>query len=70
MEDGNGKGNVLVSPASPEKAMRVCLFNARVLSSEALRMVAPRIAALEAATMVKSLPVSPSKTSLERNYDQ
>jgi hypothetical protein len=58
------EGDVLVSPASPEKAMSVCLFNARVLSSEALRMVAPRIAALEAATMVKSLPVSPSKTSL------
>jgi hypothetical protein len=28
-------------------------------------MVAPLIAALEAATMVKSLPVMPSKTSLD-----
>jgi len=57
-------GYVLVSPASPENAISVCLFRARVLSSEALRMVAPRIAALEAAMMVKSLPVMPSKTSL------
>lgn len=53
-----------VSPASPEKAMSVCLFRALVLSSEALRMVAPRMAALEAAMMVKSFPVMPSKTSL------
>jgi hypothetical protein len=53
-----------VSPASPENAIKVCLFKARVLSSDALRMVAPRIAALEAAMRVKSLPVIPSKTSL------
>jgi len=53
-----------VSPASPLKARRVCLFNERVLSSEALRMVAPRMAAFEAAMMVKSLPVIPSRTSL------
>jgi len=55
---------ILVSPASPEKAMRVCWFNALVLSSDALRIVAPLIAAWEAAMMVKSLPVIPSKTSL------
>lgn len=54
-----------MSPASPEKAIKVCLFSARVLSSLALRMVAPLIAALLAAMMVKSLPVIPSKTSLE-----
>ena len=53
-----------VSPASPEKAMRTFLFKFRVLSSFGLRMVAPLIAAFEAATMVKSLPVIPSKTSL------
>ena len=63
------EGDVLVSPASPEKAIRVCLFKARVLSSDALRTVAPRIAALEAATMVKSLPVNPSKTSLKKDHD-
>ena len=55
---------VLVSPASPTKAMSVWSLSCRVLSSEALRMVAPRIAAFEAAMMVKSLPVIPSKTSL------
>lgn len=44
--------------------MRVCEFNSLVLSSVALRMVAPRMAALEAAMMVKSLPVMPSRTSL------
>jgi hypothetical protein len=58
------RGGLLVSPASPEKAIKVCLFRERVLSSEALRIVAPRIAALEAAMRVKSLPVMPSKTSL------
>lgn len=41
-----------VSPASPEKAIRVCLLSCFVLSSEALRMVAPLIAAFEAATTV------------------
>lgn len=61
LEDGI---SLLVSPASPEKAIKVCWFNARVLSSEALRMVAPLIAAFEAAMRVKSLPVIPSKTSL------
>lgn len=44
--------------------MRVCLFRDRVLSSAAFRMVAPRIAALDAAISVKSLPVIPSSTSL------
>lgn len=44
----------------------MCLFKVRVLSSEALRIVAPRMAALEAAMMVKSLPVRPSRTSLLR----
>ncbi len=56
--------NILVSPASPEKAIRVCLLRCRVLSSEAFKTVTPRIAALEAATNVKSLPVMPSSTSL------
>ena len=55
-----------VSPASPTYAIRVCLFNCLVLSSDAFRMVAPRIAALDAAIKVKSLPVIPSRTSLER----
>lgn len=53
-----------VSPASPEKAMSVCLFNSFVLSSEAFKMVAPLIAALEAAMIVKSFPVMPRRTSL------
>lgn len=56
--------DIPVSPASPEKAISVFLLSARVLSSEALRMVAPRIAALEAAMRVKSLPVMPRRTSL------
>jgi len=60
-----GTVDVLVSPASPEKAIRLCLFNALVLSSEALRIVAPLMAALEVQMMVKSLPVIPSNTSLE-----
>lgn len=55
-----------MSPASPEKATSVCLLSDLVLSSEALRIVAPRIAALEAAIKVKSLPVIPNKTSLVR----
>lgn len=42
-------------------------MRARVLSSEALRMVAPRMAALEAAMMVKSFPVMPRRTSLEND---
>jgi hypothetical protein len=57
--------DVLVSPASPEKASSVCLLSDLVLSSEAFRMVAPRIAALDAAIKVKSLPVIPSKNSLK-----
>jgi len=57
--------NIPVSPASPEYAIKLCLFNALVLLSEARRIVAPLIAALEAAMRVKSLPVKPSKTSLE-----
>ena len=61
---GNGRLDVLVSPASPENAINVCWFNARVLSSVALRTVAPLMAAFEAAMMVKSFPVIPSKTSL------
>jgi hypothetical protein len=60
-----GRVSVPVSPASPENAISVCELRLRVLSSEAFRMVAPRIAALEAAIMVKSLPVIPSSTSLE-----
>ena len=55
---------VPVSPASPENAINVCLLSDLVLSSDVLRTVAPRIAALEAAMMVKSLPVIPSNTSL------
>lgn len=55
---------VPVSPASPEKAIKVCLFSGLVLSSDALRIVGPRIAAFEAAMMVKSLPVIPNRTSL------
>jgi hypothetical protein len=58
--------HILVSPASPENAINVCLFNCLVLSSEALRMVAPLIAALEVAMRVKSLPVMPSRTSLQK----
>lgn len=53
-----------VSPASPLYAMSVCLFKRCVLSSVTLRTVGPRIAAFEAAMMVKSLPVIPSRTSL------
>jgi hypothetical protein len=53
-----------VSPASPLYAIKVCLFSGLVLSSLALRTVGPRIVALEAAMMVKSLPVIPSNTSL------
>ena len=51
---------LLVSPASPLNAISVFLLRLRVLSSLAFKMVAPRIAALEAAMMVKSLPVMPS----------
>lgn len=64
---GSAVESAPVSPASPEKASSVCLFRGLVLSSVALRMLAPRMAALEAATMVKSLPVMPSKTSLSRS---
>lgn len=54
-----------VSPASPEKAIKVWLLSCFVLSSEALSMVAPLIWALDVAIMVKSLPVKPSRTSLD-----
>lgn len=57
--------NWIVSPASPEKARRVCLLSCLVLSSEVFNIVAPRMAALEAAMMVKSRPVRPRRTSLE-----
>jgi len=43
---------VPVSPASPTNAMIVWSFSCLVLSSEALRIVAPRIAALLAAIIV------------------
>ena len=56
--------NWTVSPASPEKAIRVEGESCRVLSSETLRIVAPRTAALEADIMVKSFPVRPRRTSL------
>lgn len=56
--------HIPVSPASPLYAIRVCLFSDLVLSSWTLRTVGPRITAFEAAMMVKSLPVIPSKTSL------
>ena len=65
-----GRKSSLVSPASPENAINVCLFKARVLSSDALRMVAPLMAAFEAAIRVKSLPVMPNKTSLMRMKGQ
>lgn len=53
-----------VSPASPENASSVFLFSDLVLSSDAFRTVAPRMAALDAAMSVKSLPVIPNSTSL------
>jgi hypothetical protein len=56
--------HVPVSPASPENAISECEFSARVLSSDALRIVAPRMAAFDAAMIVKSFPVIPSRTSL------
>ncbi len=56
--------DVLVSPASPLKAIKVFLVKARVLSSLVLRIEAPRMAAFEAAIMAKSLPVIPRRTSL------
>lgn len=57
--------NWTVSPASPLKAMMVEGESWRVLSSDDLRIVAPRMAALEAAIMVKSAPVMPRRASLE-----
>lgn len=54
-----------MSPASPMKAIRLWSFSALVLSSEALRIDAPRIAALEAATRVKSFPVMARRFSLK-----
>ena len=41
-----------VSPASPENAISVCLLSSLVLSSVAFKIVAPLIAAFEAATIV------------------
>ena len=64
LEKGKKEENILVSPASPEKARMQWSLRARVLSSFAFRMEAPRMAALEAAMMVKSLPVIPRRTSL------
>lgn len=58
--------NWIVSPASPEKAIRLLRLSVRVLSSLDLRIVAPRMAALEAAMMTKSRPVRPRRTSLRR----
>lgn len=58
------RASVPVSPDSPEYAIIVCEFRVLVLSSVALRMVTPRIAALDAAMSVKSLPVIPRRTSL------
>ena len=63
-EIGSRWMDVLVSPASPVSPIRMCLLSGRVLSSDAFKMVAPRMAALEAAMMVKSLPVIPKSTSL------
>lgn len=59
---------ILVSPASPLKAIKVLLFKLRVLSSEALRIVAPLMAAFDAAMRVKSFPVIPRRTSLRALY--
>jgi hypothetical protein len=56
--------SIPVSPASPEKAISECELSSLVLSSEAFRIVAPRMAAFEAAIIVKSLPVMPRRTSL------
>ena len=56
--------NTPVSPASPAYAMTVWSESFRVLSSSAFKIVTPRIAALDAATMVKSRPVSPISISL------
>jgi hypothetical protein len=64
MTDRLNGTNVPVSPASPEYAIRLCLFRSRVLSSVAFRIVTPRIAALDEAIIVKSLPVIPRRTSI------
>lgn len=55
---------LIVSPASPLNASRVFGLSSRVLSSEVLRMVAPRIAALEAAIIVELDVVMPRRTSM------
>lgn len=55
---------LIVSPASPLYARRVLGFSSRVLSSELFRIVAPRIAALEAAIMVEVEVVMPRRTSM------
>ena len=53
-----------VSPASPLKAIKLWVFNVRVLSSVALRIVGPRMAAFDEAIIVKSLPDIPRRTSI------
>lgn len=50
--DESRSKSLLVSPASPVKAIKVLLFNALVLSSEDFSIVAPLIAAFEAAMIV------------------
>ena len=60
----------MVSPASPEKARTVLGLRVRVLSSVALRMVAPRVAVLEAARSVKSRPVRAMRTSLFDKFSE
>jgi len=45
--------------------MSECGLSSLVLSSEALSIVAPRMAAFDAAMRVKSLPVIPRSTSLQ-----
>lgn len=60
---------LIVSPASPLNARRVFGLSSRVLSSEVLRMVAPRIAALEAAIIVEVDVVMPRRTSMVAGVD-
>jgi hypothetical protein len=56
--------NWTVSPGSPEKPRSVWGERSRVLSSEALRIVAPRTAARDVARIVKPAPVMPRRFSL------
>lgn len=55
--------DILVSPDSPDMAIRLFLPNTCVLSSLALSTDAPRIAAREVAIMTKSLPRIPRRLS-------